>query len=151
MALGLWFSADASRLLMGPPTPAVAARPAAPAAPMTVAAQPSALLADPFPEHVEEATDEQSVPAATPSKEPTPAAAPAHPEEPKPVAKSKRKVAKAHRRATYASRHRRNDPTLAYTDPRQARPPTYFGYGYGQSNFGGQGSHGGQNNWSFYR
>jgi hypothetical protein len=146
MALGLWFSADASRLLIGTQPTAVASRPAAPVA---VAAQ-TAELPDPFPEHVEEPVDESSVPAETSSKGPTPAAAPA-PVEPKPAAKSKRKVAKAHRKGTYASRHRRNDPTLAYTGPRQARPQTYFGYGYGHSTFGGQGSYGGQSNWSFYR
>jgi hypothetical protein len=148
MALGLWFSADASRLLIGTQAPVVAAAPAALAAPVIVAAQP-----DPFPEHVDEPADEQPVPAATPAKGPTPAAAPAPPEESKPAAKSKRKVAKSHRKATYASRHRRNDPTLAYTDPRQARPPTYsgYGYGYGQSTFGGHSSFGGQSNWSFYR
>jgi hypothetical protein len=148
VALGLWFSADASRLLIGSQATAVASRPAAPAAPLTVAAQPDP-LPDPFPEHVEEPTDEQSVPAAAPPKEPTPAAAPAQPAEAKPAAKSKRKVAKAHRKGTYASWHRRK--TLAFTDPRQARPPTYSGYGYGQSSFGGQRSFGGQSNWSFYR
>jgi hypothetical protein len=155
MALGLWFSADASRLLIGPQPTAVASLPVVAAAPVAVAVVPNP-LPDPFPEHVDE-PEEQSVPAAIPPKEPTHAVAPTHTEEPKPVAKSKRKVAKAHRKGTYASRHRRGNPTLAYTDPRQARPQTYFGYGYGHSNFGGQstyggqGSYGGRGGWSFFR
>ena len=151
MALGLWFSADASRLLIGSQTTAVALQPAVPAAPMEVAALP--LLPDPFPEHTEEPAEEPSAPAATTPKGSTPAAAAAPPAEPRPVAKSKRKVARAHRKGTYASRRRGNDPRVAYTDPRQARPQTYYGYGYGygQSTFSGPGRFGGQSNWSFYR
>jgi hypothetical protein len=151
MALGLWFSADASRLLMGMQATAVASQPAVPAA---FAALPEAVAFGPVPGQTDGPLGpdeaEQSAPApatVAPPKGPTPAAAPQR-DEPKPSAKSKRKVAKAHRKGSYASRRRRNDPAYAYT----GRAPNPYGYGYArQGGYGNYGSFGGQGGWSYYR
>jgi hypothetical protein len=135
VALGLWFSAGASHLLVGARTPpkaldlplaapthtAVAAV-APPAEPTPVAATPA---------DVAEPPSTEPAPATAPAKVAVPANVVVPLDKSKSSAKSKRKLAKSHHKARYASRHKRHDPTLAYQ-------PRYFAYPN-------------QGNWSFFR
>jgi hypothetical protein len=150
VALGFWFSADASRLLTGgqtqaranhaqatTPKQAVPARAAfpdsRPGAGPVAATEPRDLAEQP-----------STVPAtasAEPVQRETPAVKSVGQHDPKPVTRAKRKVAKSRHKGTPT--HGTSNPAFAFQYPGQFRQPAPFSSGSFSS--------GGRSTWSYFR